>query len=408
MQVNPAVIEQRKKQGVCAKLAATVSLYGLTGNMLPRQMLWLVLAIELLAVAHAFSITPSQGSLTDDCPCIAAYYCVDCQLRVSRTAWSSSNHAPRKAKQLPWTQTHDAERSLSNRVLKRRSSSSDASETVNGAVQAPADTAVYERVLQQFLNALAKDEEQLQSDTTAEQYVASRVESAQKAQQYDQAEALSSVTNAINTAMQRRLVAADGNLRGILTLAPDLKKMEGMLRKLYRTGQIDIAYNVVLNMNLAQAREAGDSALGAVAVLTHLNTKLMEWQDDTVSPAIKLLRVLMRAGDSDKRKDILREQLDQIDSASGANDSNDNSNIAGTNGDSSSSSSDNSDNRNAVTLQDLKLAMVDLKQQALQLEQASTSSKDFESGIMSTLEAVEAEIDEIFYGIGDAPRLTSS
>jgi hypothetical protein len=56
----------------------------------------------------------------------------------------------------------------------------------------------------------------------------------------------------INTAMQRRLVAADGNLRGILTLAPDLKKMEGMLRKLYRTGQIDIAFNVVLNMNLAQ------------------------------------------------------------------------------------------------------------------------------------------------------------
>jgi hypothetical protein len=61
---------------------------------------------------------------------------------------------------------------------------------------------------------------------------------------------------------------------------------------------------------------------------------------------------------------------------SGANDTNDYSSITGTNGDSSSSS----DNRNAVTLQDLKLAMVDLKQQALQLEQASTSSKDFESG----------------------------
>jgi hypothetical protein len=88
---------------------------------------------------------------------------------LSRTAWSSSNRTPRKAKQLPWTQTHGAERSLSARVLKRRSSSSDASETVNGAVQAPADTAVYERVLQQFLKALAKDEAQLQSDTTAEQ-----------------------------------------------------------------------------------------------------------------------------------------------------------------------------------------------------------------------------------------------
>jgi hypothetical protein len=56
----------------------------------------------------------------------------------------------------------------------------------------------------------------------------------------------------INTAMQRRLVAADSNLRAILTLAPDLKKMEGNLRKLYRTGQVDIAFNVVLNMNLAQ------------------------------------------------------------------------------------------------------------------------------------------------------------
>jgi hypothetical protein len=65
---------------------------------------------------------------------------------------------------------------------------------------------------------------------------------------------------------------------------------------------------------------------------------------------------------------------------SGANDSNDNTGIAGTNGDSSSSSSDNSSSNYAVTLQDLKLAIVDLKQQALQLEQASTSSKDFESG----------------------------
>ncbi len=51
----------------------------------------------------------------------------------------------------------------------------------------------------------------------------------------------------------------------------------------------------------------------------------------------------------------------------GANDTND-------------SNSNSSSDRNAVTLQDLKLAMEDLKQQALQLEQASTSSKDFESG----------------------------
>jgi hypothetical protein len=60
---------------------------------------------------------------------------------------------------------------------------------------------------------------------------------------------------------------------------------------------------------------------------------------------------------------------------SGVNDTNDSSGIT-----SSSSSSSSSDSRNTVTHQDLKDAMVELKQQALQLEQASTSSKDFESG----------------------------
>jgi hypothetical protein len=59
---------------------------------------------------------------------------------------------------------------LSSRVLEKRSSSSDANETINAAVQAPTDAAVYERVLQQFLKALAKDEEQLLSaHTTTDQ-----------------------------------------------------------------------------------------------------------------------------------------------------------------------------------------------------------------------------------------------
>jgi hypothetical protein len=157
-----------------------------------RQMLLVVLAVELLAIAHAFSITPSQVQPCIVCfiismccalycvaviadyaiACIATYFSMNYQLRVSRSAWSSSNHAPRKAKQLPWTQIYGADRSTSTRrVFRRHSSSSDAnanaSETVNGAVPAPADTAVYERVVQQFLKALAKDEEQSStSDTT--------------------------------------------------------------------------------------------------------------------------------------------------------------------------------------------------------------------------------------------------
>lgn len=54
--------------------------------------------------------------------------------------------------------------------------------------------------------------------------------------------------------MQRRLTLADGNLRATLAMAPDLKKMEAKLNRLHRMGEADMAFMVVLNMNLAQVR----------------------------------------------------------------------------------------------------------------------------------------------------------
>ncbi|KAG5179957.1 hypothetical protein JKP88DRAFT_71701 [Tribonema minus] len=191
---------------------------------------------------------------------------------------------------------------------------------------------------------------------------------------------LSAVAQEINVAMQRRLVAADANLRAVLANAPDLKKMEADLRRLFRTGQADMAFMVVLNMNLAQAREAGPGAEGAVAVLTHLNTAIMEMQDTRVAPEVRLLRMLMRASDDDnaeKRRDLLKEQLD-LSGGGGA------------------------DSSGLVTPDQLRDAIRELQEQATQIEKVS---KEYDTGLTEKLRGLLREIDEVL--MGTAPKLNS-
>ncbi|CAM9569031.1 unnamed protein product [Phaeothamnion confervicola] len=119
---------------------------------------------------------------------------------------------------------------------------------------------------------------------------------------------LTEVGKEINLAMQRRLVVADANLRDILSAAPDIKAMEGKLKRCLRTGQVDMAFMVMLNMNLAQAREA-DGAENAVMVLTHLNTVIMEALDERVAPEVRLLRLLLRTTCKGVREQMLKDNL---------------------------------------------------------------------------------------------------
>ncbi|CAM9492750.1 unnamed protein product, partial [Chrysoparadoxa australica] len=124
----------------------------------------------------------------------------------------------------------------------------------------------------------------------------------------DTVPALREVQKEISFAMQRRLVRADTTLREILLLAPDLKAMEGKLRKVFRAGEVDMAFMVMISMNLARAKEAPD-AENAVMVLTHLNTVLMEMQDQQVVPEVRLLRMLMRTDCSGVRGELLRQKM---------------------------------------------------------------------------------------------------
>ncbi|CAM9666488.1 unnamed protein product [Ascophyllum nodosum] len=119
---------------------------------------------------------------------------------------------------------------------------------------------------------------------------------------------LSRVEEEINMAMERRLAAANSNLRRVLELAPDIKGMEGKVRILFREGKVDMAFMVVINMNLQRAKEA-EGAENAVKILTHMTTFIMGLQNEGLNPELRLLRLLLRTDCDGVRKSMLQEQL---------------------------------------------------------------------------------------------------
>ncbi|CAM9302806.1 unnamed protein product [Scytosiphon promiscuus] len=126
--------------------------------------------------------------------------------------------------------------------------------------------------------------------------------------QSPKANALKHIEEEINMAMQRRLAAADSNLRQVLDLAPDIKKMEGRIRTMFREGKVNMAFMVMISMNLQRAKEA-EGADNAVMLLTHLTTFIMMLQDELLNPEEKLLRVLIRTDCDGVRKSILQDRL---------------------------------------------------------------------------------------------------
>ncbi|CAM9588839.1 unnamed protein product [Ectocarpus sp. 12 AP-2014] len=126
--------------------------------------------------------------------------------------------------------------------------------------------------------------------------------------QSPEATALTHVEEEINMAMQRRLAAADSNLRQVLDLAPDIKKMEGRIRTLFREGKVNMAFMVMISMNLQRAKDA-EGADHAVMLLTHLTTFIMMIQDERLNPEEKLLRTLLRTDCDGVRKSILQDRL---------------------------------------------------------------------------------------------------
>lgn len=83
--------------------------------------------------------------------------------------------------------------------------------------------------------------------------------------------------------------------------------MEAKLTYHLRKSEIDMAFMVILQLNIADAIDG--NATTAVQVMTHLETMITEYQDSLVSPPVRLLRLLIRTDDSNVRKQMLRQKL---------------------------------------------------------------------------------------------------
>ena len=110
----------------------------------------------------------------------------------------------------------------------------------------------------------------------------------------------------INIARRVKLNEADKILRNILS-AGGLKQMEAKLSYYLRRYDIDMAFMVILQLNIEDALHANVTT--AVQLMKHLETLINEHQDSLVSSPVRLLRMLLRANDSIIRKQMLRQKL---------------------------------------------------------------------------------------------------
>jgi hypothetical protein len=118
---------------------------------------------------------------------------------------------------------------------------------------------------------------------------------------------------AVNTARQKKLMEADAMLRGILAAGGaesgvvSIKPMEAKLQYHLRRSEIDMAFMVLLQLNIEDA--IASNATMAVQVMTHLRTLINEHQDKMVTAPVRLLRLLVRENDTNVRKQMLRQKL---------------------------------------------------------------------------------------------------
>lgn len=110
----------------------------------------------------------------------------------------------------------------------------------------------------------------------------------------------------VNRARQEKLLEADRILRSVLS-AGELRKMEAKLQYHLRRAEIDMAFMVILQLNIEDAVNA--KAENASNVMRHLGTLITEYQDAVVSAPVRLMRLLVRTDDPYERKQMLRQKL---------------------------------------------------------------------------------------------------
>lgn len=110
----------------------------------------------------------------------------------------------------------------------------------------------------------------------------------------------------INIARRKKLIEADVMLRDILSGA-NQKAMEAKLYEYLKRADIDMAFMVILHLNIEDALSA--NATSAVEIMKHISNIIQSYQDEIVSAPVHLVRLLVRENDKNIRKQMLRQKI---------------------------------------------------------------------------------------------------
>eukprot|EP00560_Eucampia_antarctica_P008417 CAMPEP_0197826192 /NCGR_PEP_ID=MMETSP1437-20131217/3175_1 /TAXON_ID=49252 ORGANISM="Eucampia antarctica, Strain CCMP1452" /NCGR_SAMPLE_ID=MMETSP1437 /ASSEMBLY_ACC=CAM_ASM_001096 /LENGTH=541 /DNA_ID=CAMNT_0043426521 /DNA_START=116 /DNA_END=1744 /DNA_ORIENTATION=- len=110
---------------------------------------------------------------------------------------------------------------------------------------------------------------------------------------------------ALSIEQQKRLTAATESLKAVLA-AGDPMRMEGVIVKMAREGNVDEPFLLLLEANANQARAAG--ANGPAQLMERLRVRASDEKDKQSSTKeVTLLRKLLRANDSAQREQLLED-----------------------------------------------------------------------------------------------------
>jgi len=110
----------------------------------------------------------------------------------------------------------------------------------------------------------------------------------------------------INIARRKKLIEADVMLRDILS-GSNQKAMEAKLFEYLKRADIDMAFMVILHLNIEDALSA--NATSAVEIMRHISNIIQSYQDEIVSAPVHLVRLLVRENDKNIRKQMLRQKI---------------------------------------------------------------------------------------------------
>lgn len=119
-------------------------------------------------------------------------------------------------------------------------------------------------------------------------------------------ESLVELKDMIIETMSARMTKATEVMKTVFQAGPP-EEMERKLVELYRMGDVDEAFLLLLKGNIDQARKAG--AEPAVQVLSRLRSRAMELGDANAEPEVVLVRKLLRTEDRAQRKAFLIDAL---------------------------------------------------------------------------------------------------